>query len=254
MQSMEPYGREVEGSLRDFDQFLKTIVSYGREVDGSWRYFDQFFKAFVCRFRRHGCMKVTAWVEVTAWVSPIAREDRTDQGLSFLFFCRSHAVSSPHGVISTYGQSQSHGVSRTHGVSSSNCRKLQERIVQTKGYLFYFLSKSRREFTSRRDLNIRPKPKSRRESNSRREFDQLQEIAGEDSTDQGLSFLFFCRSHAVSSSHGVILIYGKSQSNDVKRGHSYIKVCFVSLIHGMRRNGKMSCVYSLQLNPFEWKN
>ena len=60
MQSMEPYGREVEGSLRDFDQFFKTIVSYGREVDGSWRYFDQFFKAFVCRFRRHGCMKVTA--------------------------------------------------------------------------------------------------------------------------------------------------------------------------------------------------
>jgi len=130
-------------------------------------------------------------------------------------------------------------------VSSTNCRKLQERIVQTKGYLFYFLSKSRREFTSRRDLNIRPKPKSRRE------FDQLQEIAGEDSTDQGLSFLFFCRSHAVSSSHGVILTYGKSQSNDVKRGHSYIKVCFVSLIHGMRRNGNMSCVYSLQLNPFE---
>ena len=96
--------------------------------------------------------------------------------------------------------------------------------------------------------------KSRRESNSRREFDQLQEIAGEDSRDQGLSFLFFCRSHAVSSSHGVILTYGKSQSNDVKRGHSYIKVCFVSLIHGMRRNGNMSCVYSLQLNPFEWKN
>ena len=60
MQYMEPYGREVEGSLRDFDQFFKTIVSYGREVDGSWRYFDQFFKAFVCRFRRHGCMKVTA--------------------------------------------------------------------------------------------------------------------------------------------------------------------------------------------------
>jgi hypothetical protein len=178
----------------------------------------------------------------------IAGEDSRDQGLSFLFFCRSHAVSSPHGVILTYGQSQSHGVSRTHGVSSTNCRKLQERIVQTKGYLFYFLSKSRREFTSRRDLNIRPKPKSRRE------FDQLQEIAGEDSTDQGLSFLFFCRSHAVSSSHGVILTYGKSQSNDVKRGHSYIKVCFVSLIHGMRRNGNMSCVYSLQLNPFEWKN
>ena len=110
------------------------------------------------------------------------------KGYLFYFFCRSHAVSSPHGVILTYGQSQSHGVSRTHGVSSTNCRKLQERIVQTKGYLFYFLSKSRREFTSRRDLNIRPKPKSRRESNSRREFDQLQEIAGEDSTDQGLSF------------------------------------------------------------------
>jgi hypothetical protein len=36
------------------------------------------------------------------------------------------------------GMNQSHGVSRTHGVSSTNCRKLQERIVWTKGYLFYF--------------------------------------------------------------------------------------------------------------------
>jgi hypothetical protein len=67
--------------------------------------------------------KAMAWVELMAWVSPIAGEDSTSQGLSFLFFCRSHAMSSPHGMILTYGQSQSHGMSRTHGMSFTNCRR-----------------------------------------------------------------------------------------------------------------------------------
>ena len=104
--------------------FFRTIVSYGHEVDGSRHEFDQFFKVFVRRFPLPTAWtKVMAWVELMAWVSPIAGEDSTSQGLSFLFFCRSHAMSLPHGMIPTYGQSQSHGMSRTHGMSFTNCRR-----------------------------------------------------------------------------------------------------------------------------------
>jgi hypothetical protein len=98
--------------------FLMAVRLTGRGVTST-----NFSKPLFCRFRRHGCMKVTTWVEVTAWVRPIAREDSTDQGLSFLFFCQSHVVNSFHDVISTYGQSQSNDVNRSHGVSSTNCTR-----------------------------------------------------------------------------------------------------------------------------------